>query len=56
MLIALFTALVNAGVTWGIVSTKLAWLRSDIDRLEKRIDGLSDRIGALEKRIGADGA
>ena len=31
--IALVTAIINGGVTWGIVSTKLAWMRRDIDDL-----------------------
>lgn len=32
-MIALVTAIINGGVTWGIVSTKLAWMRRDIDDL-----------------------
>ena len=35
--IALLTAIVNGAVTWGIVSTKLAWLRRDLDKVETRI-------------------
>lgn len=31
--IALVTALVNGAVTWGVVSTKLAWMRRDLDDL-----------------------
>lgn len=30
--IVLVTALVNGAVTWGVVTTKLAWLRRDVDR------------------------
>ena len=37
MQIALLTALVNGAVTWGIVSTKLAWLRRDMEKVEERI-------------------
>lgn len=37
MQIALITALINGAVTWGIVSTKLAWLRRDMDKVEVRI-------------------
>lgn len=40
MQIALFTALLNGAVTWGVVSTKLAWLRADIDELKRRLEGL----------------
>ncbi len=32
------TALVNGAVTWGVVSTKLDWLRADIDRAHRRLD------------------
>lgn len=34
--IALITALINGAVTWGIISTKLAWLRRDVDKLDMR--------------------
>lgn len=37
MQIAMLTAIVNGAVTWGIVSTKLAWLRRDLDKVETRI-------------------
>lgn len=35
--IVLVTAMVNAAVTWGIISTKLDWLRRDIDDLKARV-------------------
>lgn len=35
--IALFTAVANGLVTWGVVSTKLAWLRRDVEKLEERV-------------------
>lgn len=41
--IALITALVNGAVTWGVVSTKLAWARRDIDNLFERVDRLERR-------------
>lgn len=31
--IALLTAVVNGAVTWGVMTTKLAWLRRDVDLL-----------------------
>lgn len=43
MQIALVTAMINGAVTWGVVSTKLAWLRRDIEKLE-------DRVSACESR------
>jgi len=36
--IALVTAVINGAVTWGIISTKLAWLRQDIDALQARVN------------------
>lgn len=33
LLIALVTSVLNGAVTWGVVSTKLAWMRRDIDDL-----------------------
>ena len=36
--IAVLTAAVNAAVTWGIISTKLAWLRRDVDSLSERVN------------------
>ena len=38
--IIIISALVNAGVTWGVISTKLAWLRRDVDQLTARLDRL----------------
>lgn len=35
--IALASAVVNGAVTWGVVSTKLAWMRRDIDAMHERI-------------------
>lgn len=36
--IIVVSALVNAGVTWGVISTKLAWLRRDLDQLQARFE------------------
>lgn len=35
LLIAVVGALFNGAVTWGIVSTKLSWMRRDIDELRE---------------------
>ncbi len=40
LVIALVTALVNGAITWGVVSTKLEWLRADVDRANRRLDAL----------------
>lgn len=36
--IAIFSAIFNGAVTWGIISTKLQWLRRDVDSLIKRMN------------------
>ncbi|MDO9400674.1 MAG: hypothetical protein Q7T46_04355 [Polaromonas sp.] len=41
--IALFTAVANGLVTWGVVSTKLAWLRRDVEKLEERVQACEAR-------------
>ncbi|MDP1740079.1 hypothetical protein [Polaromonas sp.] len=43
MQIALVTAIINGAVTWGVVSTKLAWLRRDIEKLEGRVSACEAR-------------
>jgi len=40
ILVAVLGALFNGGVTWGIVSTKLAWMRRDIDDLRGQVRAL----------------
>ncbi len=37
---AILMAALNGAVTWGVVSTKLAWLRSDIDAISRRVEEL----------------
>lgn len=44
--IAIVTAIINGAVTWGIISTKLAWLRRDVDNLEHRMNQLDRRTEA----------
>lgn len=43
VVIALLGAVLNGAVTWGVVSTKLAWIRADLDRHEKRLDVIERR-------------
>jgi hypothetical protein len=43
LVIALLGALFNGCVTWGVVSTKLAWMRADLNRHEARLDALEKR-------------
>lgn len=40
LLTAIVTAVVTGAVNWGILSTKLAWMRRDIDELKGRMDQL----------------
>lgn len=39
----LITAIVNGAVTWGVVSTKLAWHRRDLDDHARRLEALEAR-------------
>ena len=41
--IALITGLINGSITWGIMSTKLAWLRHDVERIDERISACEAR-------------
>lgn len=49
LLIALASAVVNGAVTWGIISTKLAWLRRDVDQLTARVNQHMDRRDAATR-------
>lgn len=40
LVVAFITAGVNGAVTWGVVSTKLQWLRRDVDAAHARLDAL----------------
>ena len=48
--IALVTGLINGAVTWGVVSTKLAWLRRDIEKLEARVNACEMRHNVSQRR------
>lgn len=37
LLMALASVVLNGAVTWGVVSTKLAWMRRDLDSHDSRI-------------------
>jgi hypothetical protein len=49
LLIALAGAVLNAAATWGVVSTKLAWLRRDLNEVMDRIDALEGRHVLLRR-------
>lgn len=38
--LALLSALFNGAVTWGVVSTRLEWLRRDVDSILSRLHDL----------------
>lgn len=50
--IALLTAGINAAVTWGIISTKLEWLRRDVDLAHERLDQALERLEHLAEKQG----
>lgn len=37
MVLLLASAVINGAVTWGVVSTKLEWMRRDLDALAERM-------------------
>jgi hypothetical protein len=43
LLLLLGGAIINGAVTWGVVSTKLDWMRRDIDALLSRVAQLERR-------------
>lgn len=43
LLLTVVTIVVNGAVTWGVVSTKLAWMRRDLDSHDTRITYLERR-------------
>jgi hypothetical protein len=47
--IALLSSVANGLVTWGVVSTKLEWLRRDVDRLESRIALVEQRPAVVQR-------
>jgi len=44
LLIPLATLVLNAAMTWGVVSTQLQWLRADLNRQQAQIDRLETRL------------
>lgn len=40
---AVGTIIANAAMTWGVMTVKLAWLRSDVDQLVTRVNQLERR-------------
>ena len=54
LLIAVVTALVNGAVTWGIIATKLAWLRQDVDKMDQRISNCEARHNATDHRYNVN--
>lgn len=49
LLIPAATLIVNAAMTYGVVSTQLQWLRADITRQQAQIDRLEGRL--LDGRV-----
>jgi hypothetical protein len=44
LLIPLATLVVNAAMTYGVISTQLQWLRADLNRQQAQIDRLEIRM------------
>jgi hypothetical protein len=43
LVVAIISAIVNGAVTWGVISTKLAWHRRDLDDHHERLKALEAR-------------
>lgn len=43
IIVLIVSAALNGAVVWGVVSTKLDWMRRDIDDLEDRVAYLEGR-------------
>ena len=48
--IVIATTIANALVTWGVMSTKLDWLRRDFERLEHRVELIELRSVSKEAK------
>ena len=44
LIVPLISLLLNAGVTYGVVSTQLQWIRSDLDRQQRQIERIENRL------------
>jgi hypothetical protein len=44
LLVPAVTLLINAAMTYGVISTQLQWLRSDLTRQQQQIDRLESRL------------
>ncbi|NIA56175.1 hypothetical protein HAV22_21310 [Massilia sp. TW-1] len=44
LVIPMATLLINAAMTYGVVSTQLQWIRADLDRQQQQIDRLQGRL------------
>ena len=47
--IAIFSAVAQGLVMWGVMSTKLQWLRTDVDDVAERVEYLERRNYAAPK-------
>jgi hypothetical protein len=44
LLIPAGTLLINAAMTYGVISTQLQWIRADLTRQQQQIDRLESRL------------
>lgn len=44
LLVPVATLLVNAAMTYGVISTQLQWIRADLTRQQAQIDRLETRL------------
>lgn len=44
LIVPVATLLINAAITYGVISTQLQWIRADLTRQQQQIDRLQDRL------------
>lgn len=44
LIVPVATLLLNAAITYGVISTQLQWIRADLTRQQQQIDRLQDRL------------
>lgn len=47
MLVAFGTVVANAAITFGVIKTRVDWVRADVAELQRRLDKMESRWGRL---------
>ena len=55
VLYAAVAIVVNAAVVYGVVSTKIEWIRADVDRLQGDLHGVRSEVRDMRDRVVSGG-